>query len=263
MNIATRQRIARRKASVDTEAALPSGAAADDRPRPSLRYGDRSADPQARLFGIFCTALIAFVIAACGLLSWRIYTASQPAVRLAAFDIDVPAAPPEPNTEVPPGPEQVQREKAQPEPVRPEVTAPEILTPGTSQIVAEAAPPVVDPGPPQEKTSAPESKPVPPAQKASDARPTWEGMVLGALNKVKRHPREAAFRHQQGVPWIRFTMSRDGKVRSVRLERSSGAKTLDDEALSLPKRASPLPKPPEDVTGETIELVVPVEFFMR
>ncbi|MPT49375.1 MAG: energy transducer TonB, partial [Sphingobium sp.] len=50
---------------------------------------------------------------------------------------------------------------------------------------------------------------------------------------------------------------------SVRLERSSGFRSLDDEAVALPKRASPLPKPPEDVKGDTIELVVPVEFFMK
>ena len=75
--------------------------------------------------------------------------------------------------------------------------------------------------------------------------------------------REATFRRQQGVPYIRFVMDREGKVLSVRLERSSGYRPLDDEAVALPKRAQPLPKPPEDVKGETVELVVPVEFFMR
>lgn len=127
----------------------------------------------------------------------------------------------------------------------------------------EVSKPVIDPGPPVEKTTAPESKPLPPATQASDAKPTWEGLVLGALNKVKRYPTEASFGRQQGVPYIRFVMNREGKVLSVRLERSSGYRSLDQEAVSLPKRAQPLPKPPEDVKGETIELVVPVEFFMR
>jgi len=57
-------------------------------------------------------------------------------------------------------------------------------------------------------------------------------------------------------------MDRDGRILSVRLERSSGFRALDEEALALPRRASPLPKPPEDVRGDPIELVVPVEFFM-
>src|SRR5690606_25392735 len=112
-------------------------------------------------------------------------------------------------------------------------------------------------------TTAPETKPAPPAQKVSTGKPTWEGLVLGVLNKMKRYPREASFRRQQGTPWIRFTVDRQGKVLSVRLERSSGFRALDDEAVGLPRRASPLPKPPDDVAGDTIELVVPVEFFMK
>lgn len=120
-----------------------------------------------------------------------------------------------------------------------------------------------DPGPPVRETTAPVSKPVPPAPQASSAKPTWQGLVLGALDKVKRYPRDAHFARQQGVPYIRFTMDRQGKVLAVSLERSSGIRSLDREAQALPKRAQPLPKPPEDVKGETIELVVPVEFFMR
>ncbi|MFT3967795.1 MAG: energy transducer TonB [Sphingobium sp.] len=87
--------------------------------------------------------------------------------------------------------------------------------------------------------------------------------MLGALDKVKRYPREASFRRQQGVPYIRFVMDRQGRLLSVRLERSCGFRSLDEEAVSLPRRAQPLPKPPEEVKGDTIELVVPVEFFMR
>ena len=64
------------------------------------------------------------------------------------------------------------------------------------------------------------------------------------------------------MPWIRFTSDREGRVRSVRLERPSGFDALDREALALPMRASPLPKPPESVTGNRIELTVPIEFFL-
>jgi protein TonB len=86
--------------------------------------------------------------------------------------------------------------------------------------------------------------------------------VLTALNKVKRYPREAQFRHQQGVPYIRFVIDRTGAVLSSTLERPSGVRSLDIEAIALPKRAQPLPKPPEDRKGATIEIIVPVEFFL-
>lgn len=231
--------------------------------RSSLRYGDLPTDPKARLFGLFGTAFIALVIAACSLLSWQVYSALQPQAHLAVFDVAMPAAPPEPANEIPPGPKQVRKETARAHPDRPQIEIAQIRAPDEIPVAQEASDPIIDPGPPIEKTSAPESKPAPPAQKASDARPTWEGQVLAALNKAKRYPREAAFRRQQGVPYIRFVMSREGKVVSVRLERSSGIRSLDDEAVSLPERAAPLPRPPEGVKGDTIELVVPVEFFMQ
>lgn len=217
---------------------------------------------RTRLFGMGGVGIGALVLAVLTVLSWQVYKAAKPTPALSVFDIAAPAAPPEPQHDTPPGPEQVEKERAKVHFDRPRIEVPEIQIPSENPVTLVDAKPVIDPGPPIEKTTAPEAKPAPPALKASDAKPTWEGLVLGALNKVKRYPRDAAFRRQQGVPYIRFVMNREGKVLSVRLERSSGVRSLDGEALSLPKRASPLPKPPEEVKGDTIELVVPVEFFM-
>ncbi len=58
-------------------------------------------------------------------------------------------------------------------------------------------------------------------------------------------------------------MDRDGKVLSARIEKSSGYDLLDEETLALIERAQPLPKPPPDVAGNPIELVVPIEFFLH
>ncbi|WP_443972073.1 TonB family protein [Sphingobium sp. CR28] len=58
----------------------------------------------------------------------------------------------------------------------------------------------------------------------------WEGQVLGALNQAKRYPKLAMTRRQQGVPYIRFVMNRDGAVLSSQLERSSGFPDLDRDA---------------------------------
>jgi TonB family protein len=79
-----------------------------------------------------------------------------------------------------------------------------------------------------------------------------------------RYPRAAMARRQQGVPYVRFVMDREGHVLSATLERSSGFPDLDREAVALPRRAQPLPKPPANTRPEqaTIELVVPVEFFV-
>jgi len=129
--------------------------------------------------------------------------------------------------------------------------------------------PVIQPrpaerGPAEREAAAPRTMPVPPAPEvASNTPDTWEGRVLAALHKERRYPRLAMTRRQQGVPYIRFVMDREGKVLSSRLERSSGFPELDREAVALARRASPLPKPPDDKPGDTVEVVVPVQFFLR
>lgn len=181
---------------------------------------------------------------------------APPAEPAILIDMAPPAAPPEPSSEQPPGPKQEKVETPQRKVER------EIETPVRDPEVAIPIPPPEPPKPVVENT-APPVRPLPPAPRLSSGQPTWQGLVLGRLNQFKRYPGAAQRLRQQGVPWIRFVMDRNGKVLSSRIERSSGFRTLDDEAVALPKRAQPLPKPPDDVTGNTIELVVPVEFFLR
>ncbi|WP_264595347.1 MULTISPECIES: energy transducer TonB [unclassified Sphingobium] len=53
-------------------------------------------------------------------------------------------------------------------------------------------------------------------------------------------------------------MDREGRVLAARLGRSSGITDLDRKVVALPRRA----QPPAHKAGETIEFVVPVEFFL-
>lgn len=202
------------------------------------------------------------LFAAAFLVHWGVTYIIEEAPRLTVFDVAPPAAPPVPETEIPPGPDQVQQDEPVPEIERPRIEPPAIQLVRESPIALPEAVPEPTPSPPVEQTTAPQSKPAPPAPRLSDAVPSWQGRVLSALNQAKKYPRSAQRRGQQGTPWIRFVMNREGKVLSVTLEQSSGVPALDKEALKLPKRAAPLPKPPPEVTGEVIELVVPVEFFM-
>jgi protein TonB len=216
-----------------------------------------------RLFGLGGVALVVMVIISGALFTWTVFHVPKEATHLSVFNVAPPAARPESPSEKPPGPEQERKEHAEPISDRPVIPTPQIQLPSPDLMPAPIVKPIVDPGPPVMDTTAPEAKPEPPAPQASNAKPTWEGLVLGALNKVKRYPRQAAMLRQQGVPYIRFVMDREGKVLSSRIERSSGLRSLDNEAVSLPKRAQPLPKLPAEVKGDSIELVVPVEFFMR
>jgi periplasmic protein TonB len=212
----------------------------------------------AFLFGLVAAALLVVI-------SRPDLVMTAPAAPLVVNTLPLASPTPEKREKEKPKPEKKQERK---EPVPPSVDPlpkPVIALPNP----VPAPAPVVQPPAPMlvPKTvddAAPKAVTAPPApQVSSNAPDTWQGQVLARLGKYRRYPFGAQSRHEQGVPYIRFVMDRDGKVLSSRLERSSGFSELDREAVALPKRAQPLPKPPADVTGDTIELVVPVEFFMR
>lgn len=100
---------------------------------------------------------------------------------------------------------------------------------------------------------APEKQPAAPASKAVV---TWRGQVMAHLSGHKRTFSAGA----DGTSTIAFTIDRAGKVLSARLITSSGNATLDQEAVALAQRASPVPIPPSDLTGTTLNLTVPIRF---
>jgi protein TonB len=52
-------------------------------------------------------------------------------------------------------------------------------------------------------------------------------------------------------------------VIGYQISGSSGSASLDQEALSMIQRASPLPAPPPEVPGSRISLTVPVRFNLN
>ncbi|TCM42392.1 protein TonB [Novosphingobium sp. ST904] len=219
----------------------------------------------SRWLGLVGTAGLYGLVLVCLFATFR--TMVEPPRASAALMVEqVPLASPE---ETPPkdkeAPRPVEKQEPAPPPPKVEPREPVAIALSPLQTPATVTPPKLpDPAPPRPETAAPETVPAPPApQVSSNAADRWEGRVLARLNKYRRYPSGAHARRQQGVPYIRFTMDRDGRVLSTSLERSCGFPELDREAPTLAKRAQPLPRPPEDRPGDTLELVVPVEFFIR
>jgi len=86
---------------------------------------------------------------------------------------------------------------------------------------------------------------------------SWKSELIAQLNRHKRYPPGAA---RDGTSLVAFSVNRSGSVTAARLARSSGDTTLDQEAVSLPRRASPLPPPPEGMPARSIALTVPIHF---
>jgi protein TonB len=93
--------------------------------------------------------------------------------------------------------------------------------------------------------------------------PSWQGRLLGRLQRFKRYPEEARFRREEGVAHATFTLDRDGRVLAAGIARTSGSASLDAEALALIRRADPLPPPPPEVPGGTVTLTVPLRFSLQ
>lgn len=92
---------------------------------------------------------------------------------------------------------------------------------------------------------------------------SYESVMLRYLNAHLRYPRVARARHQHGIVYVRFVMNRSGSVLSVTLDRSSQFAALDEEGLALLTRAQPLPAPPANIPGDTLQLVIPISFVLN
>lgn len=230
-----------------------------------LERGGYRPSSSSRLIGLAGTALIyAAVLAGLFLTISATFIKKAPAA-LTVVEFSPPASPHETPPQEKEAPRPVEKHETVPDPVTVKPVEPTMIPIAPVTVtIPPAMSKTADPALREPETTAPKTAPAPPAPEVTSKGPaTWEGRVLAQLNKHRRYPRMAMARRQQGAPYIRFVMDREGKVLSVRLERSSGFPDLDREALALPKRAQPLPKPPAEVSGQTIELVVPVEFFIR
>lgn len=178
----------------------------------------------------------------------------------AALAIELVAEAPLASEPLPPQP-------SPPEPVPkpvPQLTSPLVEAPPPSDVFEPVPPePPPQPGPAVEAGAAAPPSPPPAKPRAASAKITYEGLLLAHLERNKRYPSQARSRRQQGLPYVRFVVTREGKVLSARLERSSGHEALDAEALALFERAQPLPAFTPEMEEETLEAVVPIQFSLR
>ncbi|HEH4978333.1 TPA: energy transducer TonB [Campylobacter coli] len=94
---------------------------------------------------------------------------------------------------------------------------------------------------------------------------SYQALLMGHLAKFKKYPQEAIMQKQEGVVRIRVSIDESGNVLSKELKKSCPYAVLNDEVLSLFKRASPLPKPPKEMLkdGEKISFVMPIDYNIK
>jgi len=193
------------------------------------------------------------------------------------------SAPPDTPREIPIGPQQIEA-VAQPRPIdhshaidHPKVPPPPKLPiPVKADLVVPANP---DPQPERpvmnqvaDQTTAPQALVAPSgpdrvaptagaATTDSNLPQTWESLLLAKLEHNKRYPSSAQANHQEDVVYVRMVINSAGRLTEANVVRSRGFTLLDQEVLSLARRAGPYPAPPA-TEGDPAVVVVPVEFFL-
>ncbi|HEB9325201.1 TPA: energy transducer TonB [Campylobacter jejuni] len=94
---------------------------------------------------------------------------------------------------------------------------------------------------------------------------SYQALLMAHLTKFKKYPQEAIMQKQEGVVRIRVNIDESGNVLSKELKKSCPYAALNDEVLSLFKRASPLPKPPKEMlkNGDKISFVMPIDYNIK
>lgn len=193
-------------------------------------------------------------------------------------------------------PQQAEPEVVEPQQAEPEVVEPELAAPEVAEVTPEVNVPLPEPRPltkqpekkqperkaerkqvekpaPKKEVAKAEPKAEPKAKPAARATASskasrapsisparWQSRLSAWLNRHKRYPRGAKSRGEEGVVSVSFAISASGDVISARVSRSSGNSELDQAALDMLRRASPVPAPPPGVARK---IAVPVQFNLR
>lgn len=187
-----------------------------------------------------------------------------------------PEAPPVPPTDMPPGPMQPPDERSlrakQPH-LHTRVEAPTFDSPDVQD--PDQAPDEPE-GPPSKELMQAQAPPSADAAASTrlaarqtvsgirgEVATTWQGILLGHLEQHRRYPRQAERMRQEGTAHVRFSVDQRGHVANARIERSSGNALLDEATLDTVQRASPVPPPPTELAPYPVDVMVPVEFYVR
>lgn len=138
--------------------------------------------------------------------------------------------------------------------VEPSVTPPTAVRPAPAPVATAPAPPVVAPQPTSPKID-----------EANEDRLklTYGQSISKEIKRYQKYPPPAQRRGWEGTTEVLLQIAADGRVTGITLGKSSGHAILDDEALDMVRRASPLPQAPPELRGRALVVTVPIVFRLQ
>jgi protein TonB len=195
------------------------------------------------------------------------------------FVVPQPELRPQPNAEprLENRPEPKVEPRPEPQPVPPPRIEPKVeVAPDVKPVPREVAPPVVQQSREPSETTPTVSRPVPaptavqpPAQPKVDEsrerslKDQYQQMISARIKQYEEYPPIARRRHWEGTTVIQLTLTPEGKVSRVTVLEKSGYDVLDEAAVRMIQKASPLPLPPEGLRGRELTVQVPIKFKLE
>jgi TonB family protein len=102
-------------------------------------------------------------------------------------------------------------------------------------------------------------------QYASDALAT-EALEVEILRNVGKQTQEADYPEEarrwtwSGTTLVQVSMDRDGSMKEVSVQRTSGFRVLDDQAVKMVRRV-PFTRVPDRLKGREVTVTVPIGFY--
>lgn len=90
---------------------------------------------------------------------------------------------------------------------------------------------------------------------------SFSQQVSSKIKRYQRYPVVAQRRGWEGTAEVLVRFDPDGRVANIVLGKSSGREVLDEEAVNMVRRASPLPEAPQGLFGK--EIKVPIIFRLQ
>jgi TonB family protein len=170
---------------------------------------------------------------------------------------------PTPAVEPRPGPRIEPRTEVRPEikPV-PNDTPPPVVQPHVEPAIA--APVVARPPAPVARVQPPPAV-APPPKAADESRDRtlieqYRQIISAKIKQYEEYPPVAKRRHWEGTTVVQLRLTPEGKVTDISVVEKSGYEILDEAAVKMVRKASPLPLPPERLRGRDQTVLVPIKF---
>ena len=96
----------------------------------------------------------------------------------------------------------------------------------------------------------------------NDSTKRYIAKLMRHLQRYKQYPAILKKNHIEGKPVIRFSINKSGHVTNVEVKKHAKSAELDQAAMDVFRRASPLPKIPSELERETLTMSLPIEYSL-